>query len=194
LASRDAVLGKVISQVRLPRLQLDRDYFQVLVQTIINQQLSDKAGATIVRRFEALFGKSFPSPKQVLSMDARRIRGTGVSGAKTKYIKNLAKAVQRKKVNFALLKSLSDDQVIEALTEVKGIGKWTAEMFLIFTLGRPDVFSYGDVGLQNAIARLYRIRGPHLVRRIHALERKWKPQRSLACRFLWASLDKKIKI
>ncbi len=149
-----------------------------LVESIISQQLSVKAADTIAERFLGLYGKEFPSAKRIIGTSSARIRNCGVSNAKVRYIKNVARA---------FLKGRLDREHLTKTSDIKGVGPWTAEMFLIFALGRPDVFSPGDVGLQNAIRTQYKKSPtPALMKR---LSDRWSPYRSFACRYLWRSLD-----
>lgn len=162
--------------------------FEDLIETVISQQLSGKAATSIFNRFKTLFGSSFPTPQQVLTMEEGSIRAIGVSTSKEAYIKNIARAFADKKITIEEIVKLSDEKVIEVLTQIKGIGKWSAEMILIFTLSRPDVFSAGDLGLRNAVKNLYGITDP---KDIIALSENWKPNRSFACWYLWRSLENK---
>jgi DNA-3-methyladenine glycosylase II len=170
------------------------NHFKALVVAIINQQLSGKAAATIEKRFEALFVKTgapkkFPKPEDVLAMPAAKMRKCGLSKMKVSFIKDLARKILDGTVDFRAMRNWSDEEVIEHLTQVKGIGRWTAEMFLMFSLGRDDVFSYGDLGLRNAMQRLYKLRAHPTPAQAAKIAGKWKPYRSLASRYLWASLE-----
>ena len=165
------------------------DYFSDLVEAIICQQLSDKAGATIFARVQNLFPKKRITPKHVLKISNEKIRMAGPSRSKVLYMKELAKAVSRKAIDLVALTSMIDEEVIAALTKLKGIGPWTAEMFLMFTLGRKDVFSYGDLGLRKAISRLYKLKKEPSRKQIERITNKWRPFRTYACRILWKSLE-----
>lgn len=189
LSKNDPVLAAVIKGVKLRKLSFERGHFEALVEAITSQQLSVKAADTIFKRFAALVpGKKFPAPQDVLKLPVRKMRGAGLSRMKVSFVKDLAKKVLDKTVDLRKLDDWTDEQVIEHLTAVKGIGLWTAEMFLIFSLGREDVFSYGDLGLRNAIQKLYNLRKHPSERRAQKLAEQWKPYRSLASRYLWASL------
>lgn len=165
-----------------------KDLFPDLVETILGQQLSGKAANTIISRFKNLFGGRFPGPKKLLSTPDEKIRGCGTSWAKVKYIKNIAQAVIDGSLNLKKLPEMTDAEVRKELIKIKGIGSWTVEMTLMFSLRRPDVFSPGDVGLQNAIAKHYKIDRRDL-KKIIKLSEGWRPYRTLASRFLWKSLD-----
>ena len=192
LCGIDPVLGAVIEQTELPERTPPKNHFYALARAIIRQQLSGKAADAIERRFVALFSarKSFfPTPQNILAMPAERMRSSGLSHAKISYLKNLATAVADKTLDFKRLDALSDDNVIALLTTIKGIGRWTAEMFLMFALDRPDVFSYADLGLRNAMTRLYRLRAHPSRARAEKISCPWRPYRTLACRYLLASLN-----
>lgn len=164
--------------------------FEYLALTILYQQLSTKAAATIAGRFRALYKtKEFPKPAQILKTPDETLRGVGISWSKIKYIKDLAEKVVLKHVNIQTLEQLSDEEVILELTKVKGIGRWTAEMFLMSALDRPDIFSLGDLGLKTAIKKLYGYKQLPGDRTILRHSRLWSPHRTTAARLLWASLD-----
>ncbi len=157
-----------------------------LVESIISQQLSIKAADTIYSRFLKLFNNNFPSIKQILDIDLEILRSAGMSYSKGQYIKNIAKAFEDKLIEVDKIKKMTDEEVIENLTKIKGVGKWTAEMTLIFTLKREDVFSIGDVGLKRAIKNLYNLEKDSDILK---LTEKWKPKRSFASWYLWRSLE-----
>nr|MBP9687750.1 DNA-3-methyladenine glycosylase 2 family protein [Candidatus Woesebacteria bacterium] len=169
--------------------------FVDIVSSIVGQQLSVKAADTIWKRFETLFSEKKVTPEAVLLLSDQEIRDVGCSFSKIKYMKGLAQLVVEKKIDLSGLLSLNDEEVITELTKVKGIGRWTAEMILIFSLARPDVFSLGDLGLKTAVSRLYSVDREDL-KKIEEISLKWSPNRSLASRYLWRSLDneKKVKL
>lgn len=195
LRKNDPVLRRVIDRLPPPDHSWNKgreDHFQSLVVAIVNQQLSGKAADTILKRFVALFPrKKFPTPKDVLKMPTAKMRKVGLSRMKVSFLKDLSKKILNGTVNFKKMPEWSDEEVIEHLTEVKGIGRWTAEMFLMFSLGREDVFSYGDLGLRNAIQKLYKMKKHPTPRQAEKITAKWKPYRTLASRYLWASVDNK---
>jgi len=172
----DPILKKLIDAYPAPTWT-DRSafLFEDLVETIISQQLSIKATDSIYKRFLSLFSsESFPTPEQVLS--------------KAKYIHNVAQAFVQKDIEIVKIKEMSDEEVINTLVQIKGVGKWTAEMILIFTLNRPNIFSHGDLGLRNAIKNLYGITEKEEIIR---LVETWAPNKSLASWYLWRSLENK---
>jgi DNA-3-methyladenine glycosylase II len=164
------------------------DPFQALVHAIISQQLSSKAAATIERRFDALFDGRL-TPDAVAVQPDERLRGVGLSSQKLRYIRDLCTHVCNGSLRLDALDALADDDVVAALTQVKGIGRWTAEMFLIFRLQRPDVLPVGDLGIVNAVTRAYGLRKVPTPERLTRLGEPWRPYRSVACWYLWASLD-----
>lgn len=165
------------------------DPYKALVHAIMSQQLSTKAAATIARRFDDLFGGTFPGPSQVLAMPDDRLRSVGLSGMKVAFVKDLARRVNDGSLHLDALRRMSDGEVIAELTKVKGIGRWTAEMFLMFRLHRPDVLPVGDLGIVNAIKKAYRLRKTPTPERMMRIGEIWRPYRSVACWYLWASLD-----
>lgn len=167
------------------------DPFAALVHAIVAQQLSTKAAATIGGRVVALCRGGVPTPQALERLSDAELRAAGLSGQKTRYVRDLSRRVLDGSLNLADVEALSDDEVVEALTAVKGIGRWTAEMFLIFRLQRPDVFPVGDLGIVKAIQRNYGLRRAPSVKRLEKLGEQWRPYRSVACWYLWASLDNK---
>jgi DNA-3-methyladenine glycosylase II len=164
------------------------DYFISLCRDIIAQQLSDKASDTITQRFAKLFPKNHVTPQSVLDQPDQKLRGVGMSWAKVRYVKNLAEKVLSQELILEQLPDLSDRQVIQTLTTIKGIGVWTAEMFLIFSLARADVFSHSDQGLKRAIANLYQLTSP-TEKQISRIVDPWSPYKSYGSVALWHSLS-----
>ncbi len=192
LSHIDPILAQVIKKTPRPKWYRGKNHFKELVESIISQQLSEKAGNTIISRFVLLFARhGFPSPSQVVVMPDEKIRTAGISFAKIKYIKDLASKVENKEIVFDHIHVMSDEEVITYLTRVKGIGRWTAEMFLMFSLGREDIFSYGDLGLINAIKKLYKLKELPAPKHTERISSIWKPYRTWACKYLWASLTLK---
>lgn len=187
----DPVMAKIIKENTLDPISPSLGLFRDIVETILGQQLSGKAANTIIKRFVALFPEQdFPTPDEVLKMPDEKIREAGTSWAKIKYIKNFCQAIVSGELVLEEIIKLSDEEIIVQLTKIKGIGRWTAEMVLIFSLSRPDVFSLGDLGLRSAIAKHYKVdRGD--LKRILSISQKWSPHRTTASRYLWRSLDAK---
>lgn len=186
---KDPILNKLHKQYGLPINFKDRTEFlyEELVESIIGQQLSGKAADTIFKRFLALYkGSKFPKPAVLLKTDIEKLRSAGMSYGKAGYIKNIAQAFVKKELDANKLKKMSDEEIIHELTKIKGIGKWTAEMTLMFTFNRPDIFSLGDAGLRRAIKNLYNL---DKEADILKLAETWKPKRSYASWYLWRSLE-----
>jgi DNA-3-methyladenine glycosylase II len=155
----------------------------------VGQQLSTKAAASIWGRVTELFGDGTPSPEQLIEADGQALRDAGLSWSKVGFLKDLAERVADGRLDLDHLSELSDEDVVATLTEIKGVGRWTAEMFLIFHLGRPDVISTGDLGIRRAAQIAYgldELPGPTELERI---AEPWRPHRTLACLYLWRSLD-----
>jgi DNA-3-methyladenine glycosylase II len=165
------------------------DPYEALARAIVGQQLSTKAARSIWDRLLEILGGSFPPPAELLAVDSEAIRSAGLSRAKVAFIRDLAERIDDGRLDIGALGGLSDEDVIAALTEIKGVGPWTAEMFLIFHLGRPDVLSTGDLGIRRAAQLAYGLDdlpGPHDLERI---AEPWRPHRTLGCLYLWRSLD-----
>ena len=168
-----------------------RTPYEGLVRAVANQQLSGKAAATILGRFVALFGKNkFPTPEQVLSLEDSQLTGVGFSRAKAKYIKGIAQgAVDGLVPGRKEVEQLSDDQIIERLTQLPGIGRWSVEMFLMFGLGRPDVLPIHDLGIQSGFRYVYKLRSLPKPDRILKHSKRWAPHRTTASWYLWRAVD-----
>ncbi len=158
------------------------DYFSDLCEIIIQQQLSEKAGETIWHRFLKLFPRL--TPAKVLATPDATIRAAGISWSKITYLKNLAKHGDLRRV-----RDMSDEQVIRELTKIQGIGPWSAEMFLMFSLGREDVFSYGDLGLRRGLQKLYKFKKEPTIKQMEKIVRKWSPYRTYGARILWKMVE-----
>jgi DNA-3-methyladenine glycosylase II len=167
------------------------DAYGALLRSIVGQQLSTKAAATIYGRMLELFGGHAPTPKQLLAVDPDKIRAAGLSRPKINYLRDLADHVEKGELELEHLDELPDEQVIEQLTAVKGIGEWSAHMFLMFHLGRPDILPVGDQGIRRAVQVQYGLRKLPDPKRLEQIARPWRPYRTLACLYLWSSLDNK---
>ena len=188
LKRADPVLARAIEAVGPFRLKLDRNRFATLCESILHQQLALKAARTIAARFRQLYGDGrgrFPTPAELLRTPPRRLRAAGLSRQKIGYLKDLARKGSDGTLPFDRLARMSDEEVIAALTKVKGIGRWTAEMFLIFSLGRPDVWAVDDLGLQLGVKQLYRLRKHPSAEKMLALGKPWRPYRTVASWYLW---------
>lgn len=188
-AKADPKIHKVLETVDLAEWFVDSssdDNFFNLSRNIVSQQLALKAASTIFGRFQDLLGEVTPS--RVLGQDDQSLRNVGLSWAKVKYVKDLAAKVESGELDLASLDRLDNESVITELTKVKGIGRWTAEMFLLFTLHKEDIFSYGDLGLKNGFAKLYEIESPTRDQ-IEEVVRSWSPYESYGSISLWHYLD-----
>ena len=191
LTAADPVLGVVIAERGLCTIRPNMDYYQELVDAIISQQLSVYAARSIEGRFRDLFGGTFPTPEQILTKDVETLRGLGFSRAKASYVLDLAQHIVDGRVQFDHLDALSNEEVIAELTAVKGIGTWTAHMFLMFCMGRTDVLPIGDLGIRNGIRKLYGFTDAPTPDQITELAAKngWHPYESVASWYVWQSLD-----
>ncbi len=191
LSANDPNLKPVIKQFGLCTVAPHDDYYRELVDSIISQQLSIKASATIIKRFVALFDDKFPTPAQILQRDVEELRAVGMSRPKASYVLDLALHIEEGRLHPEKLPKLSNEEVIRELTAVKGIGEWTAHMFLIFSLGRTDVLATGDLGVRMAMKKLYGLPDAPKPDEMRAIADKfnWHPYESIACWYLWQSLD-----
>jgi DNA-3-methyladenine glycosylase II len=193
LSTHDPVLAKVIATSPLCTIRPHKNYYQELVDSIISQQLSVKAAAAIEQRFRDLFGGEFPAPEQILTKDLEELRAIGFSYAKGRYVQDLAQHILDGKVAFENMDSLSNDEVIAELIPVKGIGEWTAHMFLMFCMGRSDVLPVGDLGIRNGVRALYGFEDAPTPDEVTEIAKKnnWHPYESIASWYIWQSLDNK---
>jgi 3-methyladenine DNA glycosylase/8-oxoguanine DNA glycosylase len=184
----DPVLRAVIERVGPFRMQYGDPQFASLAEAIVYQQLNGKAAETIFKRFAALAGVPL-TPEGILKLSDEQLRGVGLSKQKSAYLKDLAAKTAAGLLDFSKLPELPDEEVIKHLTQVKGIGVWTAHMFLIFSLRRPNVLPTGDYGVQMALKRHYRKRKLPKPKDMEKIARAWEPYRSVACWYMWRSLD-----
>ncbi|MGA2855498.1 MAG: DNA-3-methyladenine glycosylase [Candidatus Sulfotelmatobacter sp.] len=188
LKKSDPILRGIIERVGPCRMEYGPPEFSSLAESIVYQQLNGNAAATIFKRFAALAGEPL-TPEGILQLSDEQLRSVGLSKQKSAYLKDLAEKTAAGLLDFARLPELPDREVIEHLTQVKGIGVWTAHMFLMFTLRRPDVLPTGDYGVQAAIKKHYRKRKLPKPKEMEKIARPWAPYRSIACWYLWRSLD-----
>jgi DNA-3-methyladenine glycosylase II len=184
----DPVLCAIIERVGAFRMEYGPPEFHSLAEAIVYQQLHGKAAVTIFKRFTALAGEPL-TPEGILKLTDEQLRSVGLSKQKSSYLKDLAAKTAAGALDFSKLLEMSDAEVIEHLTQVKGIGVWTAQMFLMFTLKRPDVLPTGDYGVQAAMKKHYRKRKMPKPKDMEKIARAWAPYRSVACWYLWRSLD-----
>ncbi|MCC6797070.1 MAG: DNA-3-methyladenine glycosylase 2 family protein [Candidatus Hydrogenedentes bacterium] len=192
LSRRDPFLRSVIRRAGPCGLRPHRGYYEILVRAIISQQLSGKAAETIINRFRAVYGPNgFPKPEQILATPDTTLRATGMSNGKVAFVKDLATKLEDGSLKLNRLSRMNDDDIIEMLTDVKGIGVWTAHMFLMFSLFRMDVLPVGDLGIRNAFHRHYGFTSAPTAVQMEAIaeENKWRPYRSIASWYLWRALE-----
>lgn len=187
LLNKDPMLHALFMHKESITVRVSDRYFESLIDTIIAQQLSGKVATVISRRFFDYF-HGHVTPQDLLDTPDEQLRTLGLSFQKIKYLKSLADCIITKKVDLEHLNHLTDQEVIDMLIQIKGIGVWTAQMFLMFSLGREDVFSVGDLGLRNAVKKLYN--DPDLSHQaIEKIAEKWSPYRSVVSHFLWHAWD-----
>jgi DNA-3-methyladenine glycosylase II len=184
----DPVLRAIIERVGPFRMEYGVPQFSSVAEAIVYQQLNGKAAETIFKRFAALAGEPL-TPEGILKLSGEQLRGVGLSKQKSAYLKDLAQKTAEGILDFSKLPELPDEEVIEHLTQVKGIGVWTAHMFLIFSLRRLNVLPTGDYGVQMALKRHYRKRKLPKPKDMEKIARAWEPYRSVACWYMWRSLD-----
>lgn len=193
LLKMDPVLAPTIKRAGLAQFTPHTNYYEALVSSIISQQLSVKAAASIQKRFEDLFGGKLPKPEEILRKQPDELRTVGLSNAKAKYVRDLAQHIVDKKIDLSTLNMLSNEEIVGELTDVKGIGEWTVHMFLMFCMGRLDVLPVGDLGIRNGVRALYDLEElppPDQIREI-ATKNNWHPYESVASWYIWHSLDNK---
>ena len=194
LRKSDPVMRRLIDQIgplndEQRKRGRPKDPYGALVRTIVGQQLSVKAARSIYERLAALFGGRTPTPEELLAADPEELRGAGLSYSKVSFLRDLAERIVDGELNVKRLPRLSDEQVAEELLPVKGIGRWTVDMFLMFHLGRPDILPVGDLGIVRAVERAYELDEPPTPERLIEIGEPWRPQRTLASLYLWESLD-----
>jgi DNA-3-methyladenine glycosylase II len=191
LMENDPTLTPIIKNAGLPTFKPHKNYYWELVDSIISQQLSVKAAASIEKRFQELFNEEFPAPELIIKKDDEELRAVGLSRPKVKYIKDLAQHVIDGNLKFNEFDSLTNAEIIKELTAVKGIGEWTAHMFLIFAMGRLDILPVGDLGIKNGMRKLYGFEDAPTPEQMQETADKynWHPYESVAAWYVWQSLD-----
>ena len=188
LKRSDPILAAIIERIGPCRMEFGPPEFHSLAEAIVYQQLNGKAAVTIFKRFAALAGEPL-RPEGILKLTDTQLRSVGLSKQKSAYLKDMAARASRGELDFSRLHEMTDDEVIKHLTQVKGVGVWTAHMFLMFTLRRPNVLPTGDYGIQMAIKKHYRKRKVPKPEVMVKIAKSWEPYRSVACWYLWRSLD-----
>ncbi len=192
--SKDRKLGAIITGQDKVLLEKRNHVHLHICASIMSQQLSTKVAAVIYARFLALFTKKYPSPKDIISIPFDQLRSIGLSNAKTNYVLNVCNFFIEQKLSDARLHKMDNEELIEFLTQIKGVGRWTVEMILMFTLGREDIFAVDDLGIQQAICKLYGVDASdkkEMKKQLFKISVKWSPYRTYACRYLWGWKDAK---
>jgi DNA-3-methyladenine glycosylase II len=189
--SRDPRMAAILPLITLPEIETHNDIYADLIGSIISQQLSVKAAATIESRFLDLFPNRKPLPELIVAMSPEILRGVGLSGQKAGYMKNIATYWIDNQSDAKDWMATSDDEIIAELTQIKGVGKWTVQMILMFRLNRHDVFPIDDLGIRQGMIKMYGVEetGKALVKRLTELAEPWRPYRSIACRYVWRWKD-----
>lgn len=187
--SKDPVMKRIISKVGPVSLKKRDQVYLRLCESIVSQQLSKKAADTIYNRFLQLYGGAEPSPQQILDTDPERLRTVGFSRAKAQYVQNVARFDLEYGMGVEQLTKMSNDEVISYLTQIKGVGRWTVEVLLMFVLARKDVFAIDDIGIQSAMAMHYGLNRKHkrFKKNLMLIADNWSPYRTFACIYLWRS-------
>jgi DNA-3-methyladenine glycosylase II len=188
LKKSDPVLCAIIERVGPFRMEFGEPEFHSLAEAIVYQQLNGKAAVTIFKRFATLTGEPV-TPQGILKLTDAQLRSVGLSKQKSSYLKDMAQRAASGELDFSRLAEMTDEEVIKHLTQVKGVGVWTAHMFLMFTLRRPNVLPTGDFGIQMAIKKHYKKRKMPKPMQMEKIAKLWEPYRSIACWYLWRSLD-----
>lgn len=196
LTTADSVLAPIVAKFGICPIRPNKDYYQALVDAIISQQLSVHAAHAIEQRFRDLFGGHFPTAEEILQTDVETLRGIGFSRAKGRYVLDLAAHISAGTVQFSHLDRLSNNAVIAELTAVKGVGVWTAQIFLMFCMGRSDILPFGDLGIKKGMQQLYKLEilPSEQVMQQLAETNGWHPYESAATWYIWQSLDNAPKI
>jgi len=186
LSSLDSKIKHLLNAFDPPELKIEKNYFWALCRSIIYQQISGKAAKTIASRFLGLFSSDINiKPVEVLNMDINEFYGVGLSRQKASYIKNIAEAFEKKIIDEKIIIKYNDEDIIKILTRIKGVGRWTAEMFLIFTLRRSDVFPVTDLGVQKGFQIFYSLDELPTIDNMNKESESWRPYRSIMALYLW---------
>jgi DNA-3-methyladenine glycosylase II len=189
LKKSDKVMARLVNRLGVKRRTLKKNHFEALVTAIIFQQISGRAGDSIFKKFKALYGGKTPTPKIFLSTKEKAVRGAGISPQKYSYLMDLSERIEDGRLELKKFHSMDDAAVVEELDEVRGIGRWTAKMFLMFTLGRTDVLPVDDLGLKKGLMKAYKLKSMPTEQKFRKLAEKWHPYCTIASLHLWKILD-----
>ena len=192
LTKADPVLGKVIRRVGDFALKTEKGGYEILVRSILSQQISIAAAKTIRTRLQELLPSKKIRPEDIHALTDEQLQSVGISQQKRTYLRDLTRCTLDGTICFRRLKSKADDEAIQELIQVKGIGRWTAQMYLMFSSGRLDVFAVGDLGIRNAMISLYSLDEKPTIIELETIARTWAPHRSIASWYLWRALDQKV--
>jgi DNA-3-methyladenine glycosylase II len=189
--SQDEIFKPLLEKIDFPAAVSRGDLYESLIRSIVGQQLSVKAAQTIHGRFIELFEDAYPHPDEVLSFQIPDLRAVGLSNSKANYIQNVAEFFKTEKLQNKDWSQMEDDEIIKYLTQIKGVGKWTVQMILMFTLDRPDIFPIDDLGIQHGIKGLYKLdeSGKELKKKMVEIAETWRPYRTYASKYLWRWKD-----
>lgn len=192
--SKDPILEHVFSRIEMPDFAPPRPVYEALIESVISQQLSVKVADVIHARFLSLFPENNPAPNAVIALDISVLRSVGLSNQKANYIRNIAQFALENDLSAHKFENMSDESIIEYLTQIKGVGKWTVQMLLMFVLNRHDVLPVDDLGIQQGMARLYGLDSmplKELKQKMNDIAAPWRPWRTVACRYIWRYKDTK---
>jgi DNA-3-methyladenine glycosylase II len=192
LSRADRTMARMVRALPGKPVSLNRNHFEALVKAIIFQQISGSAGDSIFKRFKALYGGKTPTPKAFLSTSEKAVRAAGISPQKYSYLKDLSERIEDGRLELRKFHRIDDARVVEELDEVRGIGRWTAEMFLMFTLGRANVLPVDDLGLRKALMKAYRLKSMPDEAKFRKIAERWHPYCTIASLYLWRSLDDEV--
>ena len=187
LPFNDKTIEEIASKYPLPKIKLTKDIYFDLTEDVISQQLSGKVASVIFNRFLDLFPNRYPDAKLLNNIEIEILRKVGLSNSKANYVKNIAEFSLKEDISFDRINSLSDNEIVKLITQIKGVGIWTAQMVLIFSLNRPDVFPVGDLAIQQGMKKLYNLQetGKELVSKIISISDSWIPCRTTGTRYVW---------
>jgi DNA-3-methyladenine glycosylase II len=189
IRAKDPVLGKVLERYGVFKFEAEGDLFEALVESILSQQLAGAAASSIIRKVRALYPDGKLEAEAVYRTSPRKLRSAGVSPQKLSYLKDLSKRVSKGTIELERLRTMEDDEIIRILDEVRGIGPWTVQMLLIFTLGRPNVFPVDDLGVRKGVQGVYSLREIPKRTEMESLAENWRPYRTVASLYLWHHKD-----
>lgn len=190
---QDPAIGGLITAIQVPDFTPSGKIYYDLLESIVSQQLSVKVATVIFNHFLSLFPDGYPHPEQVIALEHELLRGAGLSNQKAGYLRNVAAFSLENDLENHHWHRMSDEEIIEFLSRIKGVGKWTVQMLLMFSLGRPDVMPIDDLGIQQGMQRLYGLEttGKELKKQMLDISESWRPYRTVACRYLWRYKDAK---